>query len=514
MTVPPLDTMPGTCSVKFEHADGWVTNEFSTAGDLVSDMPNYNDRHNHYARVSGCQGHGVMATEHSSDLSRNQEVYFFRDGFHHLGTLVNELTGVRIKKIPLDDSTKMVGFGNYNNLCERGDHASRNHTWTTDMWTGLCPNGGDLIHLNCVGGLYACAYNKDETVLRNSVSASVKPDMINRLCNKPENLAFQITPNELCAHHTAGKAIANEYCKTGDNFTSDTVVCSPNGLKNAGGYGEILRWHCAKGANIKEGMCDVTINANDNKLSRTDYDTIATAFCEANPNDAWCGCYNVVNNKCADDVITGPMAGCKETKNYVNLRNKTPVDQRDVWDGQRKCGSICSGNKYLPPENQAGCKSTIQICAQTITASGLTDSQIDAACQLNAEGPSGVDDGSGDGDKDMPSAADIIAAENLKKAKSELAAAEAAVAAGEPGAAERLAAAKGNLDAAEDEVGGDEGLAAYIPKSLEGLKTDQKQQIGAGAMGAIVIGCMMMMLLLLMSGGGGGGGAPVRRRFR
>jgi hypothetical protein len=52
---------------------------------------------------------------------------------------------------------------------------------------------------------------------------------------------------------------------------------------------------------------------------------------------------------------------------------------------------------------------------------------------------------------------------------------------------------------------------SYIPNSLDGLKTNRKQQIGAAAMGALVLGCMMMLLLLVASAGGGG---AVKKRFR
>jgi hypothetical protein len=75
-----------------------------------------------------------------------------------------------------------------------------------------------------------------------------------------------------------------------------------------------------------------------------------------------------------------------------------------------------------------------------------------------------------------------------------------------------LDAAEAALDAA-DESAGETGPRAYIPKSLDGLKNDRKQQIGAAAMGALVLGCMMMLLLIVASASGGGGG-PAKRRFR
>ena len=52
---------------------------------------------------------------------------------------------------------------------------------------------------------------------------------------------------------------------------------------------------------------------------------------------------------------------------------------------------------------------------------------------------------------------------------------------------------------------------SYIPNSLDGLKTNRKQQLGAGGVGGVfmMMCCCLVVLLLLSSGGGG----PVARRF-
>jgi hypothetical protein len=115
---------------------------------------------------------------------------------------------------------------------------------------------------------------------------------------------------------------------------------------------------------------------------------------------------------------------------------------------------------------------------------------------------------------DGPSAGDSPSTPSpaQESAQSELEEAEAAVARGDPGAQERLDAAREALEAA-DEDAEETGLKAYIPKSLDGLKNNQKQQIGAGVAGALILGCMMMLLLLVVGASGGGGG-PVKRRFR
>ena len=70
---------------------------------------------------------------------------------------------------------------------------------------------------------------------------------------------------------------------------------------------------------------------------------------------------------------------------YVDLRNATPDDFKSVWDGQRKCGSVCAGaNKYIPPGVTTGCKTTIQICSQDIDVGSMSESDIKASCELNA----------------------------------------------------------------------------------------------------------------------------------
>jgi hypothetical protein len=285
-------------------------------------------------------------------------------------------------------------------------------------------------------------------------------NIYDKFCNNTDN-AFTSPGGQSCLERSTGIAIAKTYCSEGDNIKSDA-------------------------------------NCTKENLSKANYESLAEVYCESNPNDSFCSCYNVVMDKCADDSITG-VAGCDHASGeaYVNNRNATPDDFKDVWNGQRKCGSVCTGgDKYIPDNNQAGCKTTIQICKQDINVGSMSESDIKASCELNASDGSSVSEPS-------PSQAN---------AQSELEEAKAALARGDAGAQERVDAAEAALDAA-DESAGETGPKAYIPKSLDGLKNDRKQQIGAGVMGALVLGCMMMLLLLVVSTSGGGGG-PAKRRFR
>ena len=335
-----------------------------------------------------------------------------------------------------------------------------------------CP-GASAKYFNSKSGV-RCIYPKTADALKTLKNSTQKSnmgamytDLVGKFCADSNNI-FKSPGDKTCLELTAGRALAVEYCK--------------------------------KGANIKGALPGGDPNCSADLTSLGDsYGTVAKAFCEDNPDDSFCSCYNVVENKCADDKITG-VAGCNHStgKAYVKLREATPVDFRPQWDGQRKCGSVCTGdNIYIPNNDQAGCKTTIQICKQDITVGSMQESDIKASCELNASDGSSV--------SEPPSSSQLSAQEEIDEAK-------AALARGDPGAQEKLDAAEAALDAA-DEAAGETGPKAYIPKSLDGLKNDRKQQIGAGVMGALVLGCMMLLLLIVAGASGGGGGGPVARRF-
>jgi hypothetical protein len=323
---------------------------------------------------------------------------------------------------------------------------------------------------------YRCTYKNEGQItnLKSGTRATGDPrramfnNIYDKFCNNTDN-AFTSPGGQSCLERSTGIAIAKTYCSEDDNIKSDA-------------------------------------NCTKESLNKANYDSLAAAYCESNPNDSFCSCYNVVKDKCADDKKTG-VKGCAATSEYVDLRNATPSEFRSVWNGQRKCGSICTGgDKYIPDNNQAGCKTTIQICAQDINVGSMSESDIKASCELNAS------DGSSAGE---PPPAPSPAQDS---AKSELDEAKAALARGDAGAQERVDAAEAALDAADESAVKPISLTdfrtnprSYIPNSLDGLKTNRKQQIGAAAMGALVLGCMMMLLLLVASAGGGG---AVKKRFR
>ena len=407
------------------------------------------------------------------------DIMTFRNGYHDIQkkwgqqtrTWNDDLDGIRLQSVPSATSSQMQ----YHIVVPEQPQDKMNYFSPRDIKGGTvvddngtsfdpCP-GASAKYNNSKSGV-RCIYPKTASALRElhgstkySNMAAMHTSLAGKFCADSNNV-FESPGGDACLGRNEGKKLAKTYCGVGNRIKSDS-------------------------------------NCTKESMGEANYDAVAKAFCEANPNDSFCSCYNVVENKCANDSKTG-VKGCAATSEYVDLRNATPTEFQNVWDGQRKCGSICVGaNKYIPDNNQAGCKTTIQICAQDINVGSMSESDINASCELSAE------TGSSAGAPPPTSPAQ-------DSAKSELEEAKAAVARGDDGAQERLDAAEAGLDAADDAVG-ETGPRAYIPKSLDGLKNDRKQQIGAGVMGALVLGCMMMLLLIVASASGGG---SAKKRFR
>jgi hypothetical protein len=423
------------------------------AGNKSFGMPSGKNDWGMQVTVSGCgDTHQVLLHEHDTDRNRGQNTMVFQDGTHWLHYLYGGVTAAEVNEVPL--STKAVG---YQDIYYISDYGVKNgmhqlfgggYQMVQNQWytqSEICPDGGEVWPMsmhNEHGGThnkkhrYACVYPKTaaklknvESLTRGKLNRPMYEDMVTRYCSDSNNI-FEQPGTQSCLERTTGVAIAKQYCGVSNRIHSDSN-CTKENLTEAG------------------------------------YNSVAAAYCEANPNDSFCSCYNVLNDKCDPTSKTGP-AGCSDTGSYVDLRNATPDDFKSVWDGQRKCGSVCAGaNKYIPANNQAGCKTTIQICKQDIDVGSMSESDIKASCELNAGDGSSVGGGGGGG---------------------------------------------GGGDTEEEVVSLTDfrtNPKSYIPNSIEGLKTSRKQQLGVGGVGGVVMMmcCCMLMLLLLSSGG------PAARRF-
>ena len=385
----------------------------------------------------------------------------------------DDLDGLQIKTVPSANSSQMQ----YNiDIPVQEPHNFSNPILILDN-SGQVKDANGTLFNPCPGASFKyfnskpgvrCIYPKTASALQTLHGATKKSNMAamhtslaGTFCSD-SNKVFESPGGQSCLERSTGAALAKTYCQVGSNIKSD-----PN--------------------------CTVE------NMGQANYDEVAKNYCNttAGRADTFCKCHNVTSGVCDANPTA---AGCpKKKETFDKLVAATPSDQKDVWSGMESCfGRVCTGTGvFIPPNSNQNCDKTVNVCIQNIDIGEMTDSNITPVCDID----------SGDG---SPSAS--TPSPSQANAQSELEEAKAALARGDAGAQERVDAAEAALDAA-DESAGETGPKAYIPKSLDGLKNDRKQQIGAGVMGALVLGCMMMLLLLVASAGGGGGG-PAKRRFR
>jgi len=410
------------------------------------------------------------------------DILTFRNGYHDLQTKWgqqtrtwnDDLDGIRLQSVPSAISSQMQ----YHINVPEQPQSNMNYFSPRDIVGGTvhddngtsfdpCP-GASAKYLNSKSGV-RCIYPKTESALQTLHAATKRSNMdamytslAGTFCADSTKV-FESPGGQSCLERSTGAALAKTYCQVGTNIKSD-----PN--------------------------CTVE------NMGQANYDEVAAKYCKtaAGRADTFCKCYNVTSGVCDANPTA---AGCpKKKETFDKLVAATPSDQKDVWSGMESCfGRVCTGTDvFIPPNSNQNCDKSVNVCIQDIDIGSMTDSNITPVCDIK----------SGDG---SPSVSEPQTSSQLS-AQEEIDEAKAAVARGDPGAQEKLDAAEAALDAA-DEAAGETGPKAYIPKSLDGLKNDRKQQIGAGVMGALVLGCMMMLLLLVASAGGGGGG-PAKRRFR
>ena len=223
-----------------------------------------------------------------------------------------------------------------------------------------------------------------------------------------------------------------------------------------------------------------------NKIDATLQATNRKLYCAQNETDERCACRNISHygtQRCIDEKSTLP--GCNEVKAGFDKYPAKAVTEFNVKTFTPTCFAqgICSRDGQFLPDNQPDvCSQTIAICKQDVNLYGditggavnIDQSMDCSATSTNTPssgsgggggGGGGDGDGDGDGDTEEP-----VSFTDFRT---------------NPG--------------------------SYIPNSLDGLRTNRKQQLGAGGVGGVfmMMCCCLVVLLLLSSGGGG----PVARRF-
>ena len=174
-----------------------------------------------------------------------------------------------------------------------------------------CP-GGDAYWKNAINPEISCVYD---------VKTGDKLGRIRTLHGEIKNSSIPNDPRKAMFEN-----IATKYCDRADRL-DDRIKSAGDGVSTCRAFSDakkMAKEHCEKGDRIKT---DTMLCTNeDDSLGPTLYDELASKYCDANPNDPFCGCYNVVTNKCKGEDID------KEIKKLEDGR-KGIEGVRYVWYG-------------------------------------------------------------------------------------------------------------------------------------------------------------------------------------
>ena len=304
------------------------------------------------------------------------------------------------------------------------------NTFISGMRNDACPGGDGYFTSKYHGSNYLeCVYDKyDETRLRTLHASSSNSndkaltfsDLKTKFCAVSENV-FKNPGGGPCLEYDTAKELAKDYCSVGNRMATD-ASCTPTNLGNF--YAGIAETYCKTAA----GKADV-----------------------------WCSCYNVANNVCDTDSAA---AGCdKKRQQFDKLVEATPEGFRNVWSGRAACfGGVCQGDKYVPQNANQNCNAPVQICAQSFDLSQISESSIEAQCNLTAT--TGTTPSAGDTPSGTPS--------------------------GTP-------------------------TPSLLDTTLD-LNNNTTRLVVGGVGGLFVMCCCLLVIILLLVSSGGGGGGPTRFR--
>jgi hypothetical protein len=253
----------------------------------------------------------------------------------------------------------------------------------------------------------------------------------------------------------------NTFCADINNFTKNPG--GDNCIERNAGLA-LARTYCGTGDRIRTAAA-----CTREYLGPDAWVQLATAYCvsETGKAEPWCSCFNVMNGVCDSDPNAAGCAAKAET--YDALVAKTPDAFKPEWSGREACyGLVCqeeaNAPKWILDNSNQNCASPVQICGYTINAENLTESNIDAKCNIGGK----------EYDQDG----------NLTNPGNPLA----------------------NLPM---------GLSQYVPLSFSDLTgEDTNKKIGAGgsvASSCISCVCILVLILLVSSGGGNSGSSRFRR---
>ena len=235
-------------------------------------------------------------------------------------------------------------------------------------------------------------------------------------------------------------------------------------------------------------------------------------YCASNPSDPKCKCINVARSDFLTFCESNPtLPGCDEINTSVaKYENVGVLRTATSLMGNQDClvPGICGGvNIYQPTTTPGTCQNQIGICdqVQNIEVGRINEAaELDAfqSCNIEFQALREQNESQSGSPSGVPS--NIPVSEQQSSTTSPTGAPTPTYEEGS--LASRLDGIRGRLPTS---------LQAYVPVTIDELKTDQSKQIGVGGTTIFIsMSCVMLVLLLLSLSSNDSGGRPFPSRFR
>jgi hypothetical protein len=263
---------------------------------------------------------------------------------------------------------------------------------------------------------------------------------------------------------------------------------------------------CENAANLETVVDNNGDTCYKKLLSKVNDATLKQAgidYCASNPSDPKCKCINVARSDFLTFCASNPtLPGCDQINTAVaSYENVGVLRTATSLMGNQDClvPGICSGAEDFKPSTiPATCQNQIGICDQV---QNIDVGRINEAAELDAFQSCNIE------------------FQALREQNESQSGSPSGIPSNIPTGAPTPTYEEGSLASTLDGIrsGLPESLQAYVPVTVDELKTDQSKQIGVGGtifMSVLSVMCVMILLLLLSSSSNGSGGRSFPSRFR
>ncbi len=194
------------------------------------------------------------------------------------------------------------------------------------------------------------------------------------------------------------KTIRNDYC-TADQTNIETDDCKTwldDTAESGTNYNDQKMALCNEDPNwpneqtcrsvIQSILTDTSVNARGNATTAIN---MVQEFCDENPTNSKCACYNVTKHGSNCFTTESSLPGCSDLilgEEYNSLSTKLNEFQAKIVARQpfcmsNKCSSASTNTNVLLPTRPLTCPIAINVCYQDYSDANLINSQVSSSCQ-------------------------------------------------------------------------------------------------------------------------------------